>query len=444
MLNISHNDDPTNIDGLGQTKFIQDIAYVIKNSSPPKGIAINGYWGTGKTSCLIQLMRELNDEKVIPVWFEAWRYQYEEMPIVALLNKIRAEFRNSTKLIKAMKKIGEVTALGVIGAFDETIKVASGGLISPKLSELKKIGVNYEKDNFLHTQHSDQISTLLEDAIDLVLKNDEIKFRSDKKKLVIFIDDLDRCNPESALKLLEGIKVFLNLKNCVIIFAIDQRQIEQALTKALGLKNESNSYQAREYLEKICQDIYHLPLPNAEQKADYLDNLLLNLDLSGNAFVGRTKTIHNKKIRDNIKLVITEFDCLPANPRKIKALSNRLSVVLRKQVELSEVIYMDKNPLILRSYTLLIASTIIYTFHRELNEQLNKNPDCIRSILSYSLSPDDSNPMIKTLMKEVNPSFDGINLLPTNPSDSNVFRLQTLFIALDVVTKDEIKPFLGI
>ena len=98
----THNDKPTDDDGLMQQAFINSIAEIIKDCIPPKGIALNGYWGTGKTSALLQLYKALTGvslkEKipetspVIPIWFEAWRYQHEAMPIVALLHEIRAAF----------------------------------------------------------------------------------------------------------------------------------------------------------------------------------------------------------------------------------------------------------------------------------------------------------------------------------------------------------------
>jgi len=55
---LSHNDSPDHEDSLSQVGFIKDIAEVIKNCTPPKGIGINGYWGTGKTSALIQLHKD--------------------------------------------------------------------------------------------------------------------------------------------------------------------------------------------------------------------------------------------------------------------------------------------------------------------------------------------------------------------------------------------------
>jgi len=442
MAELSHNDNPTDVDGFGQQDFIKNIANVIKYSKPPKGIAINGYWGTGKTSSLKQLKKELSSKEIVPVWFEAWRYQHEATPVVALLHEIRSTFSNWNKVTGKIKKLSAITIQGILGAFDETIKAASGSVIAPKLSDLPKIGENYEKENYLTRLPTADINHLLEEAIDLALGNSTKQ--ATKNKLVIFIDDLDRCNPETALKLLEGIKVYLNLNNCVIVFAIDQRQIEHALNKALNLKDDSDSHQAREYLEKICQDIYHLPLPDVQAKANYLDELLKTLDLGGNHDDVNQKATQALQHRSDIKLVVESFDCLPANPRKIKALANRLSVMLRGSVNLNSTRSILKHPNIKFGYALLVASAIIYTFHRELNEQLNKNPKFIDDVVKFAKNFENLSKDLKIPMKGIQPSYDGEKVLPTNPSDSNVFRLHELLMALDTLGEEDIKPFLGV
>ncbi len=50
----SHHDEPALVDGLGRENFIQSVCRLISDCQPPKGIAISGYWGSGKTSALQQ------------------------------------------------------------------------------------------------------------------------------------------------------------------------------------------------------------------------------------------------------------------------------------------------------------------------------------------------------------------------------------------------------
>lgn len=437
---LSHNDNPVHENSLTDVKFIKNIAEVIKNCEPPKGIAINGYWGTGKTSSLLQLHYELTGIlptdnkkptkglKITTVWFEAWRYQHEPIPIIALLHEIRSRISLWNRFLAEGQKLMGVVLQGVLAAFDETIKTASAGLLNKPIAGLNSAGVQWEKNRYENNFQGQHISELLEEAITKALGRKD-------RKLVIFIDDLDRCTPTAALNLLEGIKVYLNLKNCVIVFGMDQRQIERALSKALDLKDDNDKYSdhyAREYLEKICQDIYHLPLPNKDSKRKYLDSLLQFLDLGSNAIAHRTE----------LEKVLGKYDCLPANPRKIKALGNRLAVMFR-QLEFGNDNSVIDNTTIQREYALLMVMTIIYTFHRQLNEQLEKNPAYINTVIIYAQNYQAVDSDLLEPMKGIKPSFSVDKMLPTNPSDSNIFRLHQLFRDLDTITENEIKKFLS-
>jgi len=210
------------------------------------------------------------------------------------------------------------------------------------------------------------------------------------------------------------------------VFGMDQRQIEEALSKALDSKD---THQAREYLEKICQDIHHLPIPNQQVKADYLLGLLKGLDVDDRSQTTLTDTqkveLKNSHLTA-IKNVLLANDCLPANPRKIKALSNRLALQLRKHCIHSLVLISQEQQT--RRYMLLVAMAIIYNFHRQLNEQLEKNPEYFIHVIAYAKNPPDpSTPTsIYEPMRGIVPCYDAQQELPTNPSDSNVFRLHSL------------------
>jgi|GEM_PF-1792840 len=240
MFNLlSHNDTAKADDAFKQQAFIKQVCDLIKDCQPPKGIGINGYWGTGKTSTLMQIHKELtgispyeddnaitNNEDIIPIWFEAWCYQSETVPIVALLQEIRAQISNWQKYINGSKKLGSIALLGIFGAIDAALKVASGGILSPNISKIPELGRQWEADHRETPLASQDLRKLLEQAVDQALNKKE---GDTAKRLVIFIDDLDRCLPKVALQLLEGIKVYLNLNNCVLVFGMDQRQIEEAL-----------------------------------------------------------------------------------------------------------------------------------------------------------------------------------------------------------------------
>ena len=454
---LSHNDNPALLDRFKQGRFIKHLCNVIVDCEAPKGIGINGYWGTGKTTTLMRIYHQFCNEhphgkgiqfahtasftgkKVIPIWFEAWRHQHEALPIVALLNEIRSQISLWNKSKDEAKKLAGVSLLGALNIFDEVIKTASGGLLNPELGKIKGIGEQWEAERYLTALPSQAIHQFLEEAIDQLSGKDH--------RLVIFIDDLDRCRPEKALQLMEGIKVYLNLQNCIVVFGMDQRQVEQALVKALQLdknyefidqkaeRSKLIAHQAQEYLEKICQDIYHIPVPDHNAKTYYFTKLLSLLE------TGKDKLQHEREL----KKVLKKYDCLPANPRKIKALVNRISTVIHHCNILDNCEKISQDIKIRRDYTLLVALTVIHTFHRRVHEQLEKNPKFINVVIGYAK---DDNTEISDLptkyepMKDIIPSFSDGADLPRNPSDINVFRLHELFKDLDTVTSDEIQSLL--
>lgn len=447
---LSHNDDPTLHDGFGNDGLIREICGLIRNCTPPKGIGVNGYWGTGKTSMLLQVCHQLTgvypygdkpsglqtpenvDKTIMPIWFEAWRYQHEAQPVVALLNEIRLQMGMWKKLQDEAAKVSGVAFLGALSAFDEVAKAASGGVFKPELGKVQAIGNAWEKERYQQPLPGQSIRNLLQEAVATVLKSKKMK------KLAIFIDDLDRCEPETALRLMEGIKVYLNLNNCVIIFGMDQRQVERALVKALGLKSEDGAamnadHYAREYLEKICQDIIHLPLPDKEKKSQYLSVLLAKL----------VSDAPHKIFTERIQSITDQYDCLPANPRKIKALANRLASMIRRLTHLDnqQTVLPGFSIQIDREAAFCLVTAVVYCFHRRVFEQLQKNPAYISEVIAYA-GTSEIDKDVYSPMQGIQPSVDSARELPVNPSDSNVFRLHQLLQKLAQITDIEIKPFL--
>lgn len=429
----THNDEPV-LETAFQPDFIRRLCKIIQTCQPPKGLAVTGYWGSGKTSALKQLYYHLSgdlppgciakppidalykDTSLVPIWFEAWRFQHETQPIVALLNEIRVKIGLLHHLTDKAKLLSHVAVLGSLTLFDEIIKTASAGLMQPNLSGLSAVGEQWEKERYLNKLPSAELAGLLEEAIQKAIGK--------KKRLLIFIDDLDRCLPTASLRLLEGIRIYLNLRNCIVVFGMDQRQLEQSLMQALpGLdKDKDQKYFASEYLEKICQDIHPLPLPDKQDKAAYFLKLLEALSFDETAC-------------QQIGTILKKFDCLPANPRKIKALVNRVALTLRE-------VPPESGPTIkTRQYKLLLATAIIATFHKELYEQLESSPQYINAVYEYNRADAVQRTDFKPLAALI-PSRVWGKSLPVNPSDSNVFRLHELLDDLKAITEEELTPYL--
>jgi hypothetical protein len=428
----SNNDLPTSVDlSLGTTHFVDKLAIDIQNAKPPKTFSITGYWGSGKTSALAMLYKKLtNDDPLSPlegasaqstdcigIWFEAWKYQHEPLPIVALLQEIKSSFSTSNKFINAAGKLASVSFLGALTVLDGVIKTVTG---ASGLGKVKAIGESYEKENLLERLSSDQINDALKQAVDTLISNDD-----DKKKLVIFIDDLDRCEPEMALTLLEGLKLYLSIPNCVVVMAIDSQQIENKILKQIDCYNR---FQGVEYMEKLCQDAHRLPVPNAQQRNAFLVNSLRPLlsDLNTNQLT----------IINDLSSSIEGFDCLPANPRRLKMLANRVASIFR-YVSVCDIgtltSFCEENNISnnhrdeLFALGVLIVSSLSVNYRR-LYERLEKSSLFFEELFEFCNSP---NYELYEEKQSVFYEFQRVDIssrkVIEHPSDLAVFKLACLF-----------------
>ncbi len=324
------NDEWTLDDFIDHAEQVKAVAEVISNCKPPYTIGIHGDWGAGKTSFLRKLHLCLTGKEcgydnaettckklwgdesrpfkdIETIWFDAWRYQFESNPIVALLNEIRSHFTLSRKFTKNAEKILYTSLMSIEGL---TKKIG----ISP--GQIMAAGEKWEKDNLSQTIPSQLAKDLLEQAIGNLLKGGR------KKKLVIFVDDLDRCIGKVAFQFLEAIKIYLSLSNCVFVFGMDVRHVRRSVAAELkktiilpeaGNDNHLLEIYATDYLSKIFQQVFHLSQNNGYQK--YMEKLFVASD------------IEHQEIW--IQHII-DYRILPPNPRKIKSFINGLSFYLKQ------------------------------------------------------------------------------------------------------------------
>lgn len=446
-LKHSHNDQATaeTCQFLGTESFVKTVAEDIKNSESPRTIAITGYWGSGKTSCLAGVYKELTGTSPteiagnkteqkgqhIGIWFEAWRYQNEVSPIVALLHCIKSHFSSSKKFVDGAGKLANISILGALTVFDGVIKQATG---LSGFNKINDIGEKYEKDNLLSRLATDQINDALTQAVRALLGKR-------KEKLVIFIDDLDRCEPKNAYKLLEGLKLYLSIPNCTVVLAIDQQQIERFLQKQfINLMSERKSeidsqysYLGVEYLEKLCQEAYRLPIPNQKQKSDFFISHLKLLfeDENGSTVIA------------DLNEILKSYDVLPANPRRLKMISNKLAGYLRK-VDGSNVkgvinencsLFKEFNNIIepKRSESFAAIALIISSLsvsYRRIYESIELRADAARDIFDFVTSEKGTNYSTpSSAFYELNKDHrtTDVQAKYEHPSDLSIFKLKPLF-----------------
>ncbi len=401
------NDEPIidEQDLLGRRQLLEELKHAISQGKPPQVFGVHGDWGSGKTSFLRQLRYELTGERevapnenlgkreetrqnkeadkfaqsnphITAIWFEAWRYQHEQTPIVALLHEIRSQLTWKGNFWAKMQtqggKIAETTIRGALMSFEDITKK-----IGIQASKIQTAGETWEKEHLAVALPANQVRALLDEVLGQLLPPTGKEASDEKRRLVIFIDDLDRCEPETAFRLLEGIKIYLNLSRCVFVLGLNQREIERAIAKFIpSYKKESDSEElqirAQEYMEKLCGHVLHLPLPDCEAQSKIVQHFLAKVAEEPRA----------KDVCDELVSVIGRASCLPANPRRIKSFCNtaaRLLLRRLKTVPPNSVIPANEA-----AVACIVAS--FYQFHPKVYRLLASNPDFYEFIVRRATS----------------------------------------------------------
>jgi hypothetical protein len=277
-------------DWLGYDGFIEKLAALIVRSaeSAPLTIGIEGQWGTGKTTFMRRLRKELQSE-CATIWFEPWKYQERDEIWKGLI----------TELFKGIDK----SALQRIFSL-KTAKEAGKGLIEDAFTWLKlEKATSAIKDRvsltptFLNIFES-KFSEILEEIVEKEKKN-----KGKEGILVIFIDDLDRCLPEATITVLEAIKIYMAVPKCVLVLGYERNSV----SKAISAVYRDIELDGGEYLNKIVQVPITIPRVGEGEKKKYIENCL--------------KAMGNSKLLDkecqDILLKGTQ-----GNPREIKSFLN--------------------------------------------------------------------------------------------------------------------------
>lgn len=256
-------------DYLSRQPFIKLLKNIIENQSKNKNgcsIAIDGDWGSGKTWILDVLEAQLPNDEYLIFHYNAWENDFYEEPLVALLSVMLESLRQ----IKKVKEIGG--RANVVSSSILTLSKIVGVITE------KKLGVNLS-DTFdaikntnaaLHDAAltDEDFNTLLPLSNALKQVRKVLSELNSDFKILLVVDELDRCLPEYAIKVLERLHHVCNKIPVFQIIAIDKSNLADSICKVFG-KNFSNPTPkdnimqfADSYLQKFI-DI-SIPLSNGK------------------------------------------------------------------------------------------------------------------------------------------------------------------------------------
>ena len=203
---------------LGREKYAEVLKAIITTYKKGFVLAIDGKWGTGKTTFVEMWKAYLELDKFHTLYFNAWENDFISDPLVGLigeLTKINSSKRTKDLASSMINTAGRIVLKAVPAMFKGVIKKHTGEEVVEVLydcigegsSMLKKEIDNYER----------QKESLLKFREDLEIFVNEV---CEKKPLIFIIDELDRCNPHYAVKVLERIKHLFNIPNIIFVLSL--------------------------------------------------------------------------------------------------------------------------------------------------------------------------------------------------------------------------------
>lgn len=309
-------DSETELDFLDYDYLIKTVQSIVKNDALlPASIGVYGDWGSGKSSLMYMCKERLEqeDEKIKCLVFNGWLFENYEDAKTAILGSILDEInkgkrlsQKATDLIKGLYKSVDKFKL-IKGAlkFGTDIFLTGGiGTILELQAEqiFQKVkGVTEEVDlEKIKSAISDELNSkeLRENIREFQKKFEELLKESEISRLVIFVDELDRCRPDTILDTLEAIKLFLFKGKVAFIIGADERHISYAVKSKF---NDIEGIQidiGKEYLEKLIQYPIRIPRLNADEVEMYIACLLLQSQLENTDFNMVLSWIAEKKKAD--------------------------------------------------------------------------------------------------------------------------------------------------
>ncbi len=349
----------TQADLFGIQVYQNALIRYVKLTDTPITIALQGEWGSGKTSLMNLLKYNLcdtDDSPYFPIWINTWQYSLMKTPgqtimgiLEGIIKQIGALNPSKQKWEESRKKIGGIfKKMATVGT-----KVAAGavGIDGGLVDELLEGGESAQSDIV-------QLKTEISEMIEQILA----EFPA-KKGFTFYIDDLDRIDPPVAVEILELLKNIFDLEHCVFILAIDYDVVIKGLKPKFGELTEKNEREFRSFFDKIIQLPFSMPV------ASYNVDTFLVDALSKIEFFS-AKELEDTDLAEKLS-EITRLS-VGTNPRSLKRLTNTLALI--------SIIYEEQKGDSANASTLLdklinYALVCIQIAYPYIYNQLTEEPD---------------------------------------------------------------------
>lgn len=298
-------DNETKIDFLNNEAIALTVVQLLRDRPErPVTIGVHGDWGAGKSSVLEMIEAGLaSEERVLCLKFNGWRFQGFEDAKIALIegivtgliekrpaltkaaDAVKGVFRRIDWL-KVAKKAGglALTAFTGIPTTGQIQAIVSG--LEHVLSDPSKLATKENLEGAVNAARSllkpaDESKNVPEEIAEFRKAFDELLKAADVDQLVVLIDDLDRCLPDTAIETLEAVRLFVFTPRTAFVVAADEAMIEYAVRKHFPELPDTTGPRdyARNYLEKLIQVPLRIPALGETETRIFVTLLLVGAAL---------------------------------------------------------------------------------------------------------------------------------------------------------------------
>lgn len=232
------------LDLLNREEFVGNVIKIVNQLSDIKRgccFAIEGGWGVGKTFVIEEIEKQLkvpqseetNSDRYFVFHYNCWQHDYYDEPAVAIISAMLASIKEDDALlskdidntIKAGYELAKEKFKEIAGLYIENriginlISLADG--IKGKQDEMEDAENEFD-EMFNFSQTIEKVRNKLQEI-------------AEDRTIVLFVDELDRCIPQYAIKVLERLHhIFYELDNVVVVMAIDRKQLEHSVEEMFG------------------------------------------------------------------------------------------------------------------------------------------------------------------------------------------------------------------
>lgn len=400
----SFSDSPTHDDKFSIENYINGLSNFITECETPLTIAIQGDWGTGKTSIMYQVEKRLNpekqDKKIQTIFFNTWQYSQFDMGknlavalITDLINELNVEDSKKKQFYKKTKSVLSKS----LEYLNFDFGILNGEKITEKFQDLiislgeRTNDIKYLKEN---------LQNIINEAIEV----------NDYDRIVIFIDDLDRLVPEKAIELLEVLKLFLDCEHCVFVLAIDYNVVVRGAKSKYG--DDLDDEKGKAFFEKIIQVPFTVPVANYDLQ-NFIESSLNKLDFC----FDKNKEKDRKQLETITQLIRYSIG---NNPRSINRLFNSVSLLM----------YINNGDKVDHDEKLMILAMVCFQLRFE--EAYNY------LLTAYNNSPEDSDDIESYLIDLLENAFE---LLDDEVDYNSLVSLVGKFTFKDKKDRDDFTNF---